>query len=298
MLKKFFKRSRNESTRLPLTRVDTQVTMPDDIELLAGKSCYWQERSVSKFRHFASDGRVCLSLEQTGTGLLLATAWLSRVDLVPNPVDPASPKIQFSEEFLGKDLREQPTNAGVECHTHPQFQLIDSSGEGLGSQFIEPGAPYGFREGSAVYVQSVTKDYSLALQASPELVLRGRVQAMEMAEVVRDLSDRCSCTPVYDVPPDRILHFFKSEDMEWKTLWVDETSCISRDGDVLLALDRTIDGSAIVSVGWQSCCCKYGYALDLGHTSCTFTQLVDRAFQGSMGLKCPGCGKSPRFDTH
>lgn len=278
--------------------MDTQVTIPDDIELLAGKSWYWQERSVSKFRHFASDGRVCLSLEQTGTSLLLATAWLSRVDLVPKSVDGAtSYALKFSEEVLGKGPGEQPIHAGVERHTHPQFQMIllPGSNAGMGSQFIEPGAQYALRENSAVYVQSVTKDYSVFLEASPEVVLHGRAKAMEMAEVVRDLSDRCSCLPEYDVPLDRVLNF-TSEDMEWRTLWVDETSCISRDGDVLLALDRTIDGSAMVSAGWQSCCGKFGYAYDIGQTSCTFTQLVDRAMQGSRNLRCPECGESPRFD--
>lgn len=298
MFKKLFKRSRDESIRLPPSRIDTQVTIPDDIELLAGKSWYWQERPVSKLRHFASDGRVCLSLEQTGVGLLIATAWQSRLDLVPKSVDGAtSHALKFSEEVLGKDPGEQPTHAAVERHTHPQIEWIVLPGgnTGVGSQFVDPRAQYALRENSAVYVQSVTKDYSVLLEASPEVVLRGRAKAMEMAKVVRDLSDRCSCLPEYDVPLDRVLNF-TSEDMEWKTLWTDDTSCISRDGDVLLALDRTIDGSTIVSAGWQSCCGKFGHAWNIGQRSCTFTQLVDQAMQGSRRLRCPGCGKSPRFD--
>lgn len=75
-----------------------------------------------------------------------------------------------------------------------------------------------------------------------EFILSARAQAEQMGEVVRDSAKRCSsCLNEYDTTK-------KEGTWDWSKFWsTDEMYYISRHGGVLLAIDRGIDNSVILS---------------------------------------------------
>ena len=268
------------------------VSIPDDLELLVGEARQEGEvlySPVSKFRQFATDGRVCLSLEQTGTSMLIVTAWLSGPVLVVPEHDPGHEvgdggvvvgpvlvvpeynpgpfpigHVSFREEFLGNGTRD--------C-THSQIKRI--SFPWREPQIVEPLAVYDVDGDGMIRVQVVTKDYSVCMTLPPEIVLDARRQAEQMAEVVRDSAERCSCLNEYDTT---------KKEMTWTSLWSKEDYYIFADGDILLAIDSAIDKSVIVSAVrpiYDGMACTYR----IGRTSVTATQAVNMATQLSWELQ-------------
>lgn len=233
MFKKLFK-------QLNRPRYGTFLSLPDDLGLLVGESAdaaegSWMQGLTSKFRHVATDGRVFLSLDHTGTNLMIASAWVSSVDSARGGVDYyGAARVFPSEEVLGKDTGHRGR------HTHPQIKRVGATWH---PPVLQPYSIYFSARGCEfLRFQWVSSDLSVSLGMDDETVLRARAQAEQMGAVVRDSADRCSnCPNEYDTRK-------KESTWEWFVFWsIGETYYISRDGDVLLAIDRGVDESVIMS---------------------------------------------------
>lgn len=213
MFKKFFKRSRNQPP------YGYYLSLPEDLRMLTGAApMTWMINTVGKRRHFASDGRVGLSLEQTGTNLLIAQAWL------------------LGGAMLGGRHPEKP-------FTHQKIERVSFPWHP--PQIIEPTVSLSMNENDIFRLQSVSSRYAIGWRIPESHLSIARARAEQLGDDVRDSVKRCpSCRFEYDTA----FSVGKEEAWEWGRKWGQtEVYSISWDGDVLRAVDSGLNGSVLMS---------------------------------------------------